>query len=134
MIKNVQYFTLTDKVKYVAKISNLTNRAIANTTGLPINFVEDLKRNATDEAWLEDISFKYAEKIDRNFNALIKKDASRTRGVCNHLKKREKLRRKEIELLRKEVDEERYKAIYEEVHNKKYETMGEKKCRKRNGR
>lgn len=32
------------------------------------------------------------------------------------------------------MDEERYKAIYEEVHNKKYETMGEKACRKRNGR
>lgn len=41
--------------------------------------------------------------------------------------------KKEIELLRKEIDEERYKAIYKEVYKKEYETMGERRWRIRNG-
>lgn len=134
MIKNVNYFTFKDKVKYVAEVSNLTDRAIARVVDLPVDLVAGLKKNANDKDFLDNITFETAEKIDKNFNALIKKEAFRMNAKINHFEKRDKLRKREIELLRKEIDEERYKAIYEEVHNKKYETMGEKKCRKRNGR
>lgn len=134
MIKNVNYFTFKDKVKYVAEVSNLTDRAIARVVDLPVDLVEGLKKNANDKDFLDNITFETAEKIDKNFNALIKKEAFKMNAKINHFEKRDKLQKREIELLRKEIDEERYKAIYEEVHNKKYETMGEKKCRKRNGR
>ncbi|OXE80666.1 hypothetical protein [Staphylococcus epidermidis] len=134
MIKNVNYFTFKDKVKYVAEVSNLTDRAIARVVDLPVDLVAGLKKNANDKDFLDNITFETAEKIDKNFNALIKKEAFRMNAKINHFEKRDKLHKREIELLRKEIDEERYKAIYEEVHNKKYETMGEKKCRKRNGR
>lgn len=134
MIKNVNYFTFKDKVKYVAEVSNLTDRAIARVVDLPVDLVAGLKKNANDKDFLDNITFETAEKIDKNFNALIKKEAFRINAKINHFEKRDKLHKREIELLRKEIDEERYKAIYEEVHNKKYETMGEKKCRKRNGR
>ncbi len=134
MIKNVNYFTFKDKVKYVAEVSNLTDRAIARVVDLPVDLVAGLKKNANDKDFLDNITLETAEKIDKNFNALIKKEAFRMNAKINHFEKRDKLRKREIELLRKEIDEERYKAIYEEVHNKKYETMGEKKCRKRNGR
>lgn len=134
MIKNVNYFTFKDKVKYVAEVSNLTDRAIARVVDLPVDLVAGLKKNANDKDFLDNITFETAEKIDKNFNALIKKEAIRMNAKINHFEKRDKLHKRKIELLRKEIDEERYKAIYEEVHNKKYETMGEKKCRKRNGR
>lgn len=134
MIKNVNYFTFKDKVKYVAEVSNLTDRAIARVVDLPVDLVAGLKKNANDKDFLDNITFETAEKIDKNFNALIKKEAFRMNAKINHFEKRDKLHKRQIELLRKEIDEERYKAIYEEVHNKKYETMGEKKCRKRNGR
>lgn len=134
MIKNVNYFTFKDKVKYVAEVSNLTDRAIARVVDLPVDLVAGLKKNANDKDFLDNITLETAEKIDKNFNALIKKEAFRMNAKINHFEKRDKLHKREIELLRKEIDEERYKAIYEEVHNKKYETMGEKKCRKRNGR
>lgn len=134
MIKNVNYFTFKDKVKYVAEVSNLTDRAIARVVDLPVDLVAGLKKNANDKDFLDNITFETAEKIDKNFNALIKKEAFRMNAKINHFEKRDKLQKRKIELLRKEIDEERYKAIYEEVHNKKYETMGEKKCRKRNGR
>lgn len=134
MIKNVNYFTFKDKVKYVAEVSNLTDRAIARVVDLPVDLVAGLKKNANDKDFLDNITFETAEKIDKNFNALIKKEAFRMNAKISHFEKRDKLHKKKIELLRKEIDEERYKAIYEEVHNKKYETMGEKKCRKRNGR
>lgn len=134
MIKNVNYFTFKDKVKYVAEVSNLTDRAIARVVDLQVDLVAGLKKNANDKDFLDNITFETAEKIDKNFNALIKKEAFRMNAKINHFEKRDKLHKREIELLRKEIDEERYKAIYEEVHNKKYETMGEKKCRKRNGR
>lgn len=134
MIKNVNYFTFKDKVKYVAEVSNLTDRAIARVVDLPVDLVAGLKKNANDKDFLDNVTFETAEKIDKNFNALIKKEAFRMNARIKRLEKREKLHKKEIELLRKEIDEERFKAIYEEVHNKKYETMGEKKCRKRNGR
>ena len=134
MIKNVNYFTFKDKVKYVAEVSNLTDRAIARVVDLQVDLVAGLKKNANDKDFLDNITFETAEKIDKNFNALIKKEAFRMNAKINHFEKRDKLQKREIELLRKEIDEERYKAIYEEVHNKKYETMGEKKCRKRNGR
>lgn len=134
MIKNVNYFTFKDKVKYVAEVSNLTDRAIARVVDLPVDLVAGLKKNANDKDFLDNITFETAEKIDKNFNALIKKEAFRINAKINHFEKRDKLHKRKIELLRKEIDEERYKAIYEEVHNKKYETMGEKKCRKRNGR
>lgn len=134
MIKNVNYFTFKDKVKYVAEVSNLTDRAIARVVDLPVDLVAGLKKNANDKDFLDNITLETAEKIDKNFNALIKKEAFRMNAKINHFEKRDKLHEREIELLRKEIDEERYKAIYEEVHNKKYETMGEKKCRKRNGR
>ncbi|MEN4413006.1 hypothetical protein ABC558_12485 [Staphylococcus epidermidis] len=134
MIKNVNYFTFKDKVKYVAEVSNLTDRAIARVVDLPVDLVAGLKKNANDKDFLDNVTFETAEKIDKNFNALIKKEAFRMNAKINHFEKRDKLHKREIELLRKEIDEERYKAIYEEVHNKKYETMGEKKCRKRNGR
>lgn len=133
MIKNVNYFTFKDKVKYVAEVSNLTDRAIARVVDLPVDLVAGLKKNANDKDFLDNITFETAEKIDKNFNALIKKEAFRMNAKINHFEKRDKLHKREIELLRKEIDEERYKAIYKEVHNKKYETMGEKKCRKRNG-
>lgn len=134
MIKNVNYFTFKDKVKYVAEVSNLTDRAIARVVDLPVDLVAGLKKNANDKDFLDNITLETAEKIDKNFNALIKKEAFRMNAKINHFEKRDKLHKREIELLRKEIDEERYKAIYKEVHNKKYETMGEKKCRKRNGR
>lgn len=134
MIKNVNYFTFKDKINYVAEVSNLTDRAIARVVDLPVDLVAGLKKNANDKDFLDNITFETAEKIDKNFNALIKKEAFRMNAKINHFEKRDKLQKREIELLRKEIDEERYKAIYEEVHNKKYETMGEKKCRKRNGR
>lgn len=134
MIKNVNYFTFKDKVKYVAEVSNLTDRAIARVVDLPVDLVAGLKKNANDKDFLDNVTFETAEKIDKNFNALIKKEAFRMNAKINHFEKRDKLHKRKIELLRKEIDEERYKAIYEEVHNKKYETMGEKKCRKRNGR
>ena len=134
MIKNVNYFTFKDKVKYVAEVSNLTDRAIARVVDLPVDLVAGLKKNANDKDFLDNMTFETAEKIDKNFNALIKKEAFRMNAKINHFEKRDKLHKRKIELLRKEIDEERYKAIYEEVHNKKYETMGEKKCRKRNGR
>ncbi|MCG1855959.1 hypothetical protein K4Q23_11515 [Staphylococcus epidermidis] len=133
MIKNVNYFTFKDKVKYVAEVSNLTDRAIARVVDLPVDLVAGLKKNANDKDFLDNVTFETAEKIDKNFNALIKKEEFRMNAKINHFEKRDKLQKREIELLRKEIDEERYKAIYEEVHNKKYETMGEKKCRKRNG-
>ena len=134
MIKNVNYFTFKDKVKYVAEVSNLSDRAIARVVDLQVDLVASLKKNANDKDFLDNVTFETAEKIDKNFNALIKKEAFRMNAKINHFEKRDKLHKREIELLRKEIDEERYKAIYEEVHNKKYETMGEKKCRKRNGR
>ena len=134
MIKNVNYFTFKDKINYVAEVSNLTDRAIARVVDLPVDLVAGLKKNANDKDFLDNITFETAEKIDKNFNALIKKEAFRMNAKINHFEKRDKLHKRKIELLRKEIDEERYKAIYEEVHNKKYETMGEKKCRKRNGR
>lgn len=132
MIKNVNYFTFKDKVKYVAEVSNLTDRAIARVVDLPDDLVAGLKKNVNDKDFLDNITFETAEKIDKNFNALIKKEAFRMNARIKHFEKRDKLYKKEIELLRKEIDEERYKAIFEEVHNKKYETMGEKICRKRN--
>lgn len=134
MIKNVNYFTFKDKINYVAEVSNLTDRAIARVVDLPVDLVAGLKKNANDKDFLDNMTLETAEKIDKNFNALIKKEAFRINAKINHFEKRDKLQKKEIELLRKEIDEERYKAIYEEVHNKKYETMGEKACRKRNGR
>lgn len=133
MIKSVNYFTFEDKVEYVAKFSNLSSRVIARIIDLPVNLVASLKKNANDKDFLDNVTFETAEKIDKNFNALIKKEAFRMNARIKSLEKRNKLHKKEIELLRKEVDKERYKAIYEEVHNKKYETMGEKIWRKRNG-
>lgn len=133
MIKNVNYFTFKDKINYVAEVSNLTDRAIARVVDLPVDLVAGLKKNANDKDFLDNITFETAEKIDKNFNALIKKEAFRMNAKINRFEKQDKLHKKEIELLRKEVDKERYKAIYEEVHNKKYETMGEKIWRKRNG-
>jgi len=133
MIKSVNYFTFTDKVKYVAEVSNLSDRAIARVVDLQVDLVASLKKNANDKDFLDNVTFETAEKIDKNFNALIKKEAFRMNARIKSLEKRNKLHKKEIELLRKEVDKERYKAIYEEVHNKKYETMGEKIWRKRNG-
>lgn len=133
MIKSVNYFTFKDKVKYVAEVSNLSDRVIARVVDLPIDLVASLKKNANDKDFLDNVTFETAEKIDKNFNALIKKEAFRMNARIKRLEKREKLHKKEIKLLRKEIDEERFKAIYEEVHNKKYETMGEKIWRKRNG-
>lgn len=125
MIKNVNYFTFKDKVKYVAEVSNLTDRAIARVVDLPVDLVEGLKKNANDKDFLDNITFETAEKIDKNFNALIKKEAFRMNAKINRFEKRDKLHKREIELLRKEIDEERYKAIYKEVYKKEYETMGE---------
>lgn len=133
MIKSVNYFTFKDKVEYVAKFSNLSSRAIARIIDLPVHLVASLKKNANDKDFLDNITFETAEKIDKNFNALIKKEAFTMNASCKRLKKRDKLKRKLIELLRKEVDEEQYKKAYEEVYNRKYETMGEKRWRKRNG-
>lgn len=124
MIKNVNYFTFKDKVKYVAEVSNLTDRAIARVVDLPVDLVEGLKKNANDKDFLDNITFETAEKIDKNFNALIKKEAFRMNAKINHFEKRDKLHKREIELLKKEIDEERYKAIYKEVYKKEYETMG----------
>lgn len=126
MIKNVNHFTFKDKIKYVSEVSNLTDRAIANATDLQVDLVASLKKNANDEDWLDNITFETAEKIDKNFNALIKKEAFRMNAKINHFKKRDKLHKREIELLRKEIDEKRYKEIYEEVHDRKYETMGKR--------
>lgn len=125
MIKNVNYFTFEDKVKYVAEVSNLTDRAIARVVDLPVDLVAGLKKNANDKDFLDNITFETAEKIDKNFNALIKKEAFRMNAKINHFEKRDKLHKREIELLKKEIDEERYKAIYKEVYKKEYETMGE---------
>ncbi|MDH8979387.1 hypothetical protein PYK01_11480 [Staphylococcus epidermidis] len=125
MIKNVNYFTFKDKVKYVAEVSNLTDRAIARVVDLPVDLVEGLKKNANDKDFLDNVTFETAEKIDKNFNALIKKEAFRMNAKINHFEKRDKLHKREIELLKKEIDEERYKAIYKEVYKKEYETMGE---------
>lgn len=125
MIKNVNYFTFEDKVKYVAEVSNLTDRAIARVVDLPVDLVAGLKKNANDKDFLDNVTFETAEKIDKNFNALIKKEAFRMNAKINHFEKRDKLHKREIELLKKEVDEERYKAIYKEVYKKEYETMGE---------
>lgn len=133
MIKNVNYFTFKDKVKYVAEVSNLTDRAIARVVDLQVDLVAGLKKNANDKDFLDNITFETAEKIDKNFNALIKKEAFRINAKINHFEKRDKLRKREIELLRKEIDEERYKAIYKEVYKKEYETMGERRWRIRNG-
>lgn len=133
MIKNVNYFTFKDKVKYVAEVSNLTDRAIARVVDLPVDLVVGLKKNANDKDFLDNITFETAEKIDKNFNALIKKEAFRINAKINHFEKRDKLQKKEIELLRKEINEERYKAIYKEVYKKEYETMGERRWRIRNG-
>lgn len=133
MIKNVNYFTFKDKVKYVAEVSNLTDRAIARVVDLPVDLVEGLKKNANDKDFLDNVTFETAEKIDKNFNALIKKEAFRMNAKINHFEKRDKLRKRKIELLRKEIDEERYKAIYKEVYKKEYETMGERRWRIRNG-
>lgn len=125
MIKNVNYFTFKDKVKYVAEVSNLTDRAIARVVDLPVDLVEGLKKNANDKDFLDNVTFETAEKIDKNFNALIKKEAFRMNTKINHFEKRDKLHKREIELLKKEIDEERYKAIYKKVYKKEYETMGE---------
>lgn len=125
MIKNVNYFTFKDKVKYVAEVSNLTDRAIARVVDLPVDLVAGLKKNANDKDFLDNVTFETAEKIDKNFNALIKKEAFRMNAKINHFEKRNKLHKREIELLKKEIDEERYKAIYKEVYKKEYETMGE---------
>lgn len=125
MIKNVNYFTFKDKVKYVAEVSNLTDRAIARVVDLPVVLVAGLKKNANDKYFLDNVTFETAEKIDKNFNALIKKEAFRMNAKINHFEKRDKLHKREIELLKKEIDEERYKAIYKEVYKKEYETMGE---------
>ncbi|UTP75731.1 hypothetical protein NFD60_13265 (plasmid) [Staphylococcus epidermidis] len=125
MIKNVNYFTFKDKVKYVAEVSNLTDRAIARVVDLPVDLVEGLKKNANDKDFLDNVTFETAEKIDKNFNALIKKEAFRMNAKINHFEKRDKLHKREIELLKKEIDEERYKAIYKKVYKKEYETMGE---------
>ncbi|TBW68786.1 hypothetical protein [Staphylococcus epidermidis] len=125
MIKNVNYFTFKDKVKYVAEVSNLTDRAIARVVDLPVDLVAGLKKNANDKDFLDNITFETAEKIDKNFNALIKKEAFRMNAKINHFEKRDKLHKREIELLKKEIDEERYKAIYKEVYKKEHETMGE---------
>lgn len=125
MIKNVNYFTFKDKVKYVAEVSNLTDRAIARVVDLPVDLVTGLKKNANDKDFLDNVTFETAEKIDKNFNALIKKEAFRMNAKINHFEKRDKLHKREIELLKKEIDEERYKAIYKEVYKKEYETMGE---------
>lgn len=125
MIKNVNYFTFEDKVKYVAEVSNLTDRAIARVVDLPVDLVAGLKKNANDKDFLDNVTFETAEKIDKNFNALIKKEAFRMNAKINHFEKRDKLHKREIELLKKEIDEERYKAIYKEVYKKEYETMGE---------
>ncbi|MCG7819730.1 hypothetical protein [Staphylococcus epidermidis] len=125
MIKNVNYFTFKDKVKYVAEVSNLTDRAIARVVDLPVDLVAGLKKNANDKDFLDNITFETAEKIDKNFNALIKKEAFRMNAKINHFEKRDKLHKREIELLKKEIDEERYKAIYKKVYKKEYETMGE---------
>lgn len=133
MIKNVNYFTFKDKVKYVAEVSNLTDRAIARVVDLPVDLVAGLKKNANDKDFLDNITFETAEKIDKNFNALIKKEAFRMNAKINHFEKRDKLHKREIELLRKEIDEERYKAIYKELYKKEYETMGERRWRIRNG-
>ena len=125
MIKNVNYFTFKDKVKYVAEVSNLTDRAIARVVDLPVDLVAALKKNANDKDFLDNVTFETAEKIDKNFNALIKKEAFRMNAKINHFEKRDKLHKREIELLKKEIDEERYKAIYKEVYKKEHETMGE---------
>lgn len=125
MIKNVNYFTFEDKVKYVAEVSNLTDRAIVRVVDLPVDLVAGLKKNANDKDFLDNVTFETAEKIDKNFNALIKKEAFRMNAKINHFEKRDKLHKREIELLKKEIDEERYKAIYKEVYKKEYETMGE---------
>lgn len=125
MIKNVNYFTFKDKVKYVAEVSNLTDRAIARVVDLPVDLVAGLKKNANDKDFLDNITFETAQKIDKNFHALIKKEAFKMNAKINHFEKRDKLHKREIELLRKEIDEERYKAIYKEVYKKEYETMGE---------
>lgn len=125
MIKNVNYFTFKDKVKYVAEVSNLTDRAIARVVDLPVDLVAGLKKNANDKDFLDNVTFETAEKIDKNFNALIKKEAFRMNAKINHFEKRDKLHKREIELLKKEIDEEGYKAIYKEVYKKEYETMGE---------
>ncbi|MCG1691681.1 hypothetical protein K4T89_11450 [Staphylococcus epidermidis] len=125
MIKNVNYFTFKDKVKYVAEVSNLTDRAIARVVDLPVDLVAGLKKNANDKDFLDNVTFETAEKIDKNFNALIKKEAFRMNAKINHFEKRDKLHKREIELLKKEIDEERYKAIYKEVYKKEHETMGE---------
>lgn len=125
MIKNVNYFTFKDKVKYVAEVSNLTDRAIARVVDLPVDLVAGLKKNANDKDFLDNVTFETAQKIDKNFNALIKKEAFRMNAKINHFEKRNKLHKREIELLKKEIDEERYKAIYKEVYKKEYETMGE---------
>lgn len=125
MIKNVNYFTFKDKVKYVAEVSNLTDRAIARVVDLPVDLVAGLKKNTNDKDFLDNVTFETAEKIDKNFNALIKKEAFRMNAKINHFEKRDKLHKREIELLKKEIDEERYKAIYKEVYKKEYETMGE---------
>lgn len=125
MIKNVNYFTFKDKVKYVAEVSNLTDRAIARVVDLPVDLVAGLKKNANDKDFLDNVTFETAEKIDKNFNVLIKKEAFRMNAKINHFEKRDKLHKREIELLKKEIDEERYKAIYKEVYKKEYETMGE---------
>lgn len=125
MIKNVNYFTFKDKVKYVAEVSNLTDKAIARVVDLPVDLVAGLKKNANDKDFLDNVTFETAEKIDKNFNALIKKEAFRMNAKINHFEKRDKLHKREIELLKKEIDEERYKAIYKKVYKKEYETMGE---------
>ena len=125
MIKNVNYFTFKDKVKYVAEVSNLTDRAIARVVDLPVDLVAGLKKNANDKDFLDNVTFETAQKIDKNFNALIKKAAFKMNAKINHFEKRDKLHKREIELLKKEIDEERYKAIYKEVYKKEYETMGE---------
>ncbi|HCZ3669467.1 TPA: hypothetical protein O2410_002374 [Staphylococcus aureus] len=125
MIKNVNYFTFKDKVKYVAEVSNLTDRAIARVVDLPVDLVAGLKKNANDKDFLDNVTFETAQKIDKNFNALIKKEAFKMNAKINHFEKRDKLHKREIELLKKEIDEERYKAIYKEVYKKEYETMGE---------
>lgn len=124
MIKNVNYFTFKDKVKYVAEVSNLTDRAIARVVDLPVDLVAGLKKNANDKDFLDNVTFETAQKIDKNFNALIKKEAFKMNAKINHFEKRDKLHKREIELLKKEIDEERYKAIYKEVYKKEYETMG----------
>lgn len=119
MIKNVNYFTFKDKVKYVAEVSNLTDRAIARVVDLPVDLVAGLKKNANDKDFLDNVTFETAEKIDKNFNALIEKEAFRMNAKINHFEKRDKLHKREIELLKKEIDEERYKAIYKEVYKKR---------------